>query len=1152
VAVRKQTASTETSDSPAAKRRPQAAHVWLFYAMEGQAATAWAGEMRPHEIRFWRHNSVAYTKQLAVGDSVVVMIGSTSRGGGTPGGRIIATGILAADASIRFTDTRQKVRRWPVLCIDAFQSKPIDRHKIEEIAGPLVRNEGAIHSLTPEAVAAINTRLSERGATRVPVSVDEAQQAFSHSEPIQKALERDSYMQVEEGVLSALPWPPEISRRGIQEDWAEEGHTRDRARVLLSFAPRDTVLAPNEPEPRKNQIILWPAGQLFPDNAPSESFQLTPGDVVLGVLEPPGRDASVSLRNFERPLHVDLIGVVQTVEQIGVQHDSRHKVPIVVTEVSFHLEFTPSELMKVSSEQLKRSQHLRAIALSQDDVDAVNIWLSGNRRREIPYDSEYLTRLFREAEDSRESAPLEAQLEEDERVQPAELDAYVPFRGDAPSEIEDALDRGLLAFFLGRRLHLIWCEMNGFAPGVSAEAARPNPTPKQRSDKSASGEADTFIVHIDSPWGGGKTTFANFVARVLDPRNKPLTERHFLRPVVAPLASPDELAATKLDEIFFLDPHRNEAERNRWPEEARKPWIIANYNAWRDQYVQPPWWHVFLTIDVALCKELRAEVRHGVSRFFKVGWREKISVAGQVWSSFRRWLLIRLERLFYQVWNAKFRDQFTLLVLAALLFFIIWQTGLVTKILEGSGTETLSKVVKDRIDATVAILGLVGVSVAAFLKVISQSLTPDLDFTAEHKQIGVRDPIGRFRNAFKRILKHAARPVLLIVDDIDRCEPRAVVEILRGFQTIVRSPRLFVLVLGDRSWIEKAHEIYHKDFAGITVGTESRLGERFVEKMFQLSFTLPAMKPEVRERFTRAVLEGVLEGRANRESNSGTVLAATAGGGGATDMRVPPSAVRSREQGDVLRELEHKVGEAIDKFATVEKREEQVNLAKLEAVERGAEKAHVDALANTKLVAAAASDPGYERQVANVLFELAASLPNNPRQIKRIINAFAVYETVGRFYFDYQLGTDKTADNGEVGARRWRQLAIWVTLATEWPDTWRALARESRLIDAAYADDLAERSSIRQALLEGLLGEEARKKAEAIIHRLTHDHLLLRLLGVDRGEQARVADADQSVDDSGLFAQTRMEAAAIFEFNRIMWEPGFPMNAATTAPASVA
>jgi hypothetical protein len=351
--------------------------------------------------------------------------------------------------------------------------------------------------------------------------------------------------------------------------------------------------------------------------------------------------------------------------------------------------------------------------------------------------------------------------------------------------------------------------------------------------------------------------------------------------------------------------------------------------------------------------------------------------------------------------------------------------------------------------------------------------------------------------------------VLLIVDDIDRCEPQVVVEILRGFQTIVRSSRLFVLVLGDRSWIEKAHEIYHKDFADLSVGTEARLGERFVEKMFQLSFTLPAMKPEARERFTRGVLEGA----------------------------VPPEATA---QVELLREVQRGLRDN-RKPLTVEGREEQVGKLKQQAVERGAKQEDVDTLANIELVKDAASDPEYERQVAGILLGLAPSLPNNPRQIKRIINAFAVYETVGRIYYKYQLRNDESDEEGPVRARRWRQLAIWVALATEWPDTWRALAREPRLIEAAYAGAAAERSGAKKALLDGLTGEEARNRTEAVIRRLTHDRLLSRLLaaksdGQDPGRGKRG-------DGGDLFAQTPMEAAAIYEFNRIMWEPGFPMSA---------
>jgi hypothetical protein len=144
--------------------------VWLFYAIEGQAAAGLANQIRPGQIFFWRHDGRAFTNQLAVGDSVIVMIGTRESSGRTPGGQIIATGVLAADKSRRFIDTEQHVRRWPVLCTDAFQRRSIDRHEIEAVSGPLVRSEGAVHSLSDKALDAINQRLPARNAETVPVS----------------------------------------------------------------------------------------------------------------------------------------------------------------------------------------------------------------------------------------------------------------------------------------------------------------------------------------------------------------------------------------------------------------------------------------------------------------------------------------------------------------------------------------------------------------------------------------------------------------------------------------------------------------------------------------------------------------------------------------------------------------------------------------------------------------------------------------------------------------------------------------------------------------------------------------------------------------------------------------------------------------------
>lgn len=186
-----------------------------------------------------------------------------------------------------------------------------------------------------------------------------------------------------------------------------------------------------------------------------------------------------------------------------------------------------------------------------------------------------------------------------------------------------------------------------------------------------------------------------------------------------------------------------------------------------------------------------------------------------------------------------------------------------------------------------------------------------------------------------------------------------------------------------------AHEIHHKDFAGIVVGSESRLGARFVEKMFQLSFTLPAMTADVRDRFTRAVLAG-------------------------------RTASASGDQQSNLRGLVAELQELVVTPSTVAEREERARKLADKAVSGGASKDDATAVANLALVASAASDPDYQGEILNALSQLATSLPGNPRQIKRIVNAFAVYETVGRLFFNYQLTADEVDWESLVKARRWR------------------------------------------------------------------------------------------------------------------------------------
>jgi hypothetical protein len=660
-----------------------------------------------------------------------------------------------------------------------------------------------------------------------------------------------------------------------------------------------------------------------------------------------------------------------------------------------------------------------------------------------------------------------------------DTDARIPFVLDAPADSEDQLDRGHFALFLAQRLHLIWCQMNGHAPNAMGGPTTP-----------AAPDSDTFIAHVDSPWGGGKTTFANFLARVLDPRGQKLTPRHFLRSSLARFTPDGELDTVSLEEIFVPPFARQDAGKWRG---ARRPWIIARYNAWRDQYVQPPWWQVFLAIESEVARETRREASQNCKRAWFDG--EPLRYARAAWL-YAKYLWVGGQRIAYQIWNRKLQAQLLLFSSAAILVLILAWTGWLKGIFS-PGYEP--KKASEWIALATALLGLGGAGVAALFTVITQSLSPDLDFTAEHKQIGVQDPISRFRRTFHRILRATDRPVLLIVDDLDRCEPRAVVELLRGFQTIIRSPRLFVLLLGDRAWIENAHDVYHKDLGSLREG-ESGLGARFVQKVIQLSFRLPTIKPVDRERFARDVL-----GDVDRETKASVTEVLRRADAEMTEIVSGPGSIASKEA-DLARVVD----------TTRATLSEELGYQKAEgATDLAGE------LASLKLVAAAGSDASQQRTVYNAVTQLVGSLPNNPRQIKRIFMAFATYELVGRAYFGYQLTPE--GEEGEHKAKRWRQLAIWVTLAIEWPETWRAIARRPALLDLAYANDTDSPDVAKP-------GKPLSDAEKLVIQRLRTDRTLRTLL------TARSGASRQG------FGETAMEVGAVCEFNRIIWEPEFEIE----------
>src|SRR5262249_26108604 len=92
-------------------------------------------------------------------------------------------------------------------------------------------------------------------------------------------------------------------------------------------------------------------------------------------------------------------------------------------------------------------------------------------------------------------------------------------------------------------------------------------------------------------------------------------------------------------------------------------------------------------------------------------------------------------------------------------------------------------------------------------------------------------------------------------------KPDFIVDLVRGMQTLLRSPRVVFIILGDRDWIERSFESHHKAMNKVSVGPEQTFGARFVEKAIQMSFILPDMHEERQKDYVRRLLLGPRAGR---------------------------------------------------------------------------------------------------------------------------------------------------------------------------------------------------------------------------------------------------------------------------------------------------
>ena len=245
-------------------------------------------------------------------------------------------------------------------------------------------------------------------------------------------------------------------------------------------------------------------------------------------------------------------------------------------------------------------------------------------------------------------------------------------------------------------------------------------------------------------------------------------------------------------------------DRDYWPcAYARRKWITVTFNAWQNQHVTPPWWNFYESIRKQCLEALPFGERWG-NRISEWTWRI-LSPATQ-------------------------QALLTTLLLGVAAFLVYWSgfyNWLQKSEIAGVKWSTI---------ATSVASGGIGVllfgSIRSGLTTFVSSVTDSIDA----KKLGEADPLERFRRHFARAVRQYARPVLVIVDDLDRCDPKYVVDLVRGILTIFRSPRVVFMFLGDKNWIETSFAKVHKEMTDAHKDAKVTFGGRFAEKAIQLSF----------------------------------------------------------------------------------------------------------------------------------------------------------------------------------------------------------------------------------------------------------------------------------------------------------------------------
>jgi hypothetical protein len=322
----------------------------------------------------------------------------------------------------------------------------------------------------------------------------------------------------------------------------------------------------------------------------------------------------------------------------------------------------------------------------------------------------------------------------------------------------------------------------------------------------------------------------------------------------------------------------------------------------------------------------------------------------------------------------------------------------------------------------------------------------DLKLSQYIKEPNYKEKVGfadQFEADFKRVIDAVTEegkwPLVIFIDDLDRCEPPKPVEIIEAINILLDAKNCVFVMGMDCQAVAASIEVKYKDLGRFMVASSPAgglsLGQRFLEKILQINFHIPGAESKVMGNFISCNLEAE------------------------KDEPTRPSVEKVAEAEKLIAAWQRH-GKSLDEASQAVQKERPDLLG------------DIVSQATKEIRAKTFSDSDEVRQA---ILEAMPYLEFNPRKIKRFINLFRLQALIAN--------RRGLIDNQTI---QLDLLAKWVIISTRWPDIISNLIRNPE-----FPQHLLQAHTMYTKLLKSELTQQ---QLEAAIRAISTDPLLKRFI----------------------------------------------------------